>query len=390
MQTPFLGSPYARMALSATGRGRGLRSLRDAHAAHAERAPLRRSRPTPPGSGSPTTPIAAAASRGQTDGRSAPSPGTSPARTTSSPAIIHGRPTADFGLVDSIELPGEGRPRLPLLVRGRHRRAVRRAAVDRPRRALLDIGPGRSGRALLVDPHDRGDPRAPLGRRGRRRLDPGTFDAAIAADGVKEYVTLVMPLLRKLRRSPAGPPVQIACTDVEESWYLELTADGGCTVSATPLPVRWSLQGPAAGLLLAADGPPVVRRGRRRVRRRPDRSSSAATSCSRASVEVRTGRHRQRRQAVLDGGTGVTVVPVERRAGRSGGDSNVVSRVIERSTGCAQCTTPSVHDALTCSNTCQELRPDSRRPNRAPATMCEVAGGSWGTVAMPGATTPAS
>jgi hypothetical protein len=85
-------------------------------------------------------------------------------------------------------------------------------------------------------------------------LAPEPFDAAVAADGVKEYVTLLMPLLREMRRSPAGPSVQIECSDVDDSWYLQLDSDGGCTVSATPMEVAATLRGPAGGLLLALMG----------------------------------------------------------------------------------------------------------------------------------------
>jgi hypothetical protein len=80
------------------------------------------------------------------------------------------------------------------------------------------------------------------------------FDPAIAADGVDEYLTLAVPLLREQRRSPAGSSVHVACTDAEGSWYVQLTADGGSTVGAEPVPVAATLRGTAGGLLLALSG----------------------------------------------------------------------------------------------------------------------------------------
>ena len=96
-------------------------------------------------------------------------------------------------------------------------------------------------------------------------LAPRPFDVAVATEGVEEYVTLVMPLLRSLRRAPEGPSVQIACTDGDKSWYVRFAGDGGCTVSATPVPVAASLRGPQRHPP-RADGAPVTRRGRRLAR----------------------------------------------------------------------------------------------------------------------------
>ena len=168
--------------------------------------------------------------------------------------IIHGRPNADFGLVDSIELPAKDDPGFPAWFEagtGALCDALRSTDLDEP--CWTSVPAGRVVRFWLTRMTaetlvHRWDAEVGAG------LIPEPFDAAIAADGVEEYAVLVTPWLRKLHAAPAGPPLQIACTDAEVSWYLEFTADGGCTVSTTPLPVRWSLQGPAAGLLLALMG----------------------------------------------------------------------------------------------------------------------------------------
>ena len=85
-------------------------------------------------------------------------------------------------------------------------------------------------------------------------LHPAPFEAEIAKDGVDEYLVMAVPTVRKARRSAAGPPVQVTCTDADGAWYLRFPVDGGCTVTDTPVPVAGTLRGPAAGLLLALMG----------------------------------------------------------------------------------------------------------------------------------------
>jgi uncharacterized protein (TIGR03083 family) len=169
-------------------------------------------------------------------------------------AIIHGRPTADFGLVDSIELPAKDDPAFPAWFEagtGALCDALRSTDLDEP--CWTSVPDGRVVRFWLTRMTaetlvHRWDAEVGAG------LTPEPFAAAVAADGVEEYLTLLMPALREMRRAPAGPSVRIACTDVDESWYLQLTGKGGCTVSARPTPVEATLRGPAAGLLLALMG----------------------------------------------------------------------------------------------------------------------------------------
>ena len=80
--------------------------------------------------------------------------------------------------------------------------------------------------------------------------------------------------------------MQIACTDVDESWYLQLTDDGGCTVSARPMPVVATLRGPAAGLLLALMGRQAFDEVGVDLDGDPKSSSRAATNSSR-ELELR-------------------------------------------------------------------------------------------------------
>jgi uncharacterized protein (TIGR03083 family) len=165
--------------------------------------------------------------------------------------IIHGRPTADFGLLDSLEQPPRNDPGFPAwFAAGTDALcdALRSTDLDEP--CWTSIPGGRTVRFWLRRiTHETGVHRwdAEVGA----GLDPAPFDAAVAADGVDEYLVLAVPTLRKARRSPAGPPVHIACTDAEGSWYVQFADDGGCTVSLSPVPVATTLKGPAAGLLLA-------------------------------------------------------------------------------------------------------------------------------------------
>ena len=166
-------------------------------------------------------------------------------------AIIHGRPTADFGLVDRIELPPKDDPGFPAWFAAGTAAlcdALRTTDLDEPCWTSIPKGQGvrfwltRMTAETLVHRWD-----AEVGA----GLPPAPFDAAVAANGVEEYVTLAMPALRELRRAPAGPSLQFTCVDVDASWYVRLAADGGCTVSTTPEPVGATLRGPAGGLLLA-------------------------------------------------------------------------------------------------------------------------------------------
>jgi uncharacterized protein (TIGR03083 family) len=169
-------------------------------------------------------------------------------------AIIHGRPTADFGLADSIEQPPKGDPGFPAWSAAGTDAlcdALRSIDLDEPCWTSIPAGRGvrfwlrRMTHETLVHRWD-----AEIGA----GLEPGSFDTAIATDGVDEYLTMAVPMLRTLRRSPAGPAVHVACTDAEGRWYLRYADDGGCTVSDAPVPVVATLRGPAAGLLLALMG----------------------------------------------------------------------------------------------------------------------------------------
>ena len=164
--------------------------------------------------------------------------------------IIHGRPTADFGLFDSLEQPPKDDPGFPAwFAAGTDALcdALRSTDLDEPCWTSMPAGRGvrywlrRLTHETLVHRWD-----AELGA----GMDHAPVDALVAADGVDEYLTLAVPLIRKGRRSPAGPAVHISCTDVEGSWHLQFDGDGGCRVSVASVPVAGTLRGPAVGLLL--------------------------------------------------------------------------------------------------------------------------------------------
>jgi uncharacterized protein (TIGR03083 family) len=168
--------------------------------------------------------------------------------------IIHGRPTADFGLVDGIQLPPKDDPEFPAWFEAGTAalcNALRTTELDEP--CWTSVPEGRIVRFWLTRMTaetlvHRWDAEVGAG------LTPSPFDPAVAADGVEEYVTLVTPALRKLHRAPAGPSLRIACTDAEVSWWIQFTAEGGCTVSISSSPVGATLRGSAGGLLLALMG----------------------------------------------------------------------------------------------------------------------------------------
>jgi uncharacterized protein (TIGR03083 family) len=168
--------------------------------------------------------------------------------------IIHGRPTADFGLFDTLEQPPKDDPSFPAwFTAGVDAlcKALRTTDLDEPCWTSIPEGRGvrfwlrRMTHEMVVHRWD-----AEVGA----GWDPVHFDAAVAEDGIDEYLTLAVPALRRDRRSPGGPPVHVTCTDVGGSWSLQTADDGACTVSTTPVPAAATLRGPAAGLLLALYG----------------------------------------------------------------------------------------------------------------------------------------
>ena len=114
--------------------------------------------------------------------------------------IIHGRPTADFGLVDSIELPPKDDPGFPAWFEagtGALCDALRSTDLDEP--CWTSVPDGRVVRFWLTRMTaetlvHRWDAEVGAG------LAPEPFDAAVAADGVEEYVALVMPCAAQAAR----------------------------------------------------------------------------------------------------------------------------------------------------------------------------------------------
>jgi uncharacterized protein (TIGR03083 family) len=168
--------------------------------------------------------------------------------------IIHGRPTADFGLWDTLDQPPKGDPQFPAWFEAGTRAlcdTLRTTDLDEPCWTSVPGGRGvrfwlrRMTAETLVHRWD-----AELGA----GIGPGPLDPEIAADGVDEYVTLALPALRTMRQSPAGPSMHIECTDADGAWFVQLGDDGRTSVSATPVLIEGTLRGPAGGLLLALMG----------------------------------------------------------------------------------------------------------------------------------------
>jgi uncharacterized protein (TIGR03083 family) len=168
--------------------------------------------------------------------------------------IIHGRPTADFGLWDSLGEPPKDDPGFPAWFEAGTEAlcdALRTTDLDEPCWTSVPAGRGvrfwlrRMTAETLVHRWD-----AELGA----GMDHLPFDPAIAAEGVDEYVALAMPALRSLRGAPAGPSLHVRCTDADGSWYVQLTEGGGTTVGDSPVPVDGTLRGPAGALLLTFMG----------------------------------------------------------------------------------------------------------------------------------------
>jgi len=164
--------------------------------------------------------------------------------------VIEGRPTADFGLFSSLAIPGVADPGLGAWLSGGTAALVgqlRAAAGDAecwswwPEGRTANFWRRRMAHETLVH---RWDAELGAGIVG----DP--MEPTLAADGIDEYLDVIVGMTRVLHSAPVGPPVGLRCTDTDGEWLLDLSAPGERRARRGESRGDVTLVGPAEGLLL--------------------------------------------------------------------------------------------------------------------------------------------
>ena len=164
--------------------------------------------------------------------------------------VVNDRPTADFSLFSQLAIPDCQSPELAdWIAEGTADLVTALAATDPGAECWSWWPEGRTARfwqrrmaqETLVHRWD-----AELG--AGVRIEP--MDPAVAADGVDEYLDVFAGLTRVLHNAPAGPSIQIHCTDSDGEWLLQLPAVGERVLTREHAEADVALQGPAEGLLL--------------------------------------------------------------------------------------------------------------------------------------------
>lgn len=169
--------------------------------------------------------------------------------------IIKGRPDADFGLFNDLEVPSKDDPEFL-----EWSRTGTASLLDQLSSAPADdecwswYEHGRS-----VGWWARRMAHETVVYRSDVDLAQGqTFsvDSEIAADGVDENLDVFVGAARATNDSPSGPTIGFECTDRDDRWWLDLSVRGDRTVSREARPASLRIRGTAEQLLLFVWGRP--------------------------------------------------------------------------------------------------------------------------------------
>jgi uncharacterized protein (TIGR03083 family) len=165
--------------------------------------------------------------------------------------IIEDRPTADFGRFDGLDMPAKGDPGFPAwfaagtgALVAQCRVAPDAEAAWTPHPAVGDTVGFWKGHMATETLIHRWDAEAGAGIVGP------AMDPEVAVGAVVEYLDLGVSASRAINRSPAGPAVRVACTDIDREWYLDLAEAGRSTLHLEPVDVALTLRGRAEALAL--------------------------------------------------------------------------------------------------------------------------------------------
>lgn len=163
--------------------------------------------------------------------------------------IVRGRPDADFSLFAELQTPATDSPDFVQWFRsGTASLLEQLSSVPADETCWSWYTPKSSvgwwaRRLALETLVHRFDVDAAQGR-------PFTVASDIAADGVDEYLDVFVSATRAGNNAPAGPTVDLECSDRNERWWLDLSVRGDRSVSREPREASLSIRGTAQQLLL--------------------------------------------------------------------------------------------------------------------------------------------
>jgi uncharacterized protein (TIGR03083 family) len=167
--------------------------------------------------------------------------------------IVRGRPEADFGLFGELQTPPKDSPEFVGWFRsGTASLLEQLSTVPADDECWSWFMPGHrvgwwARRMALEAVVHRWDTDAAQGR--NFSVAPET-----AADGIDEYLDVFVATVRAANDAPAGPIINLVCSDRDDRWWLDLSARGERTVSREPGDASVGISGTAGQLLLTLWG----------------------------------------------------------------------------------------------------------------------------------------
>jgi uncharacterized protein (TIGR03083 family) len=163
--------------------------------------------------------------------------------------IIRGRPDADFGLFNGLQTPSKDSDEFPDWFRsGTLSLLEQLRSVPDEDECWSWFPPGshvgwwarRMAHETVVHRFDA----------DAARQQAFSIDGEVAADGVDEYLDVFVAATRGAANAPAGPTVDLQCSDRDDRWWLTLSEEGQRDVSREPRAASVCVRAPAARLLL--------------------------------------------------------------------------------------------------------------------------------------------
>jgi len=167
--------------------------------------------------------------------------------------VVRGRPDADFGLFADLQTPPKDSPEFVAWFRSGTASLLEQLSnVPADDECWSWFAPGRRvgwwARRMAFE--------AVVHRADTDTAQGQEFSVApqIAADGIDEFLDVVVAASRAAQDAPAGPTVAFECSDRSDRWWLDLSEQGGRIVSRSPRGGSVRIRGTAEQLLLIVWG----------------------------------------------------------------------------------------------------------------------------------------
>ena len=167
--------------------------------------------------------------------------------------VVRGRPDADFGLFAELQTPPKDSPDFVDWFRSGTASLLKQlSSVPADDECWSWFEPGRRvgwwARRMAFE--------AVVHRSDTDAAQGWDFSVSpeIAADGIDEFLDVFVAASRAAQDAPAGPTMNFECSDRGDRWWLDLSEQGGRSVSRTPRPASVRIRGTAEQLLLVVWG----------------------------------------------------------------------------------------------------------------------------------------